>query len=164
MISSFEVNGPGPTATLTLQSTASTSMISGAGSSEAEAFVNLNGGTPLAQEYACANSGMYACQLSSVPCCSATGSFPTPNPTFTVSTGVHYTELVELFFYVVNQTTLSGTIDPDITFAPGFDSSGYSLIYSSNAPSEVPLPAAAWLILSGLGGMSLLARRRKMMA
>lgn len=158
--SSFEVIGPaGETVPVTLGLSATTQMISGSGSSEAEALLSGPSGTIL-DEYACANSGIYTCQLSNIACCSATGHFPQASYNFTVSTNTEYSEAVLLFYYVVNPTTLSGTVDPDISFAQGFNSSGYSLIYSSNAPA-VPLPATAWLLLSGLSGLGAIVWRRR---
>jgi hypothetical protein len=59
-----------------------------------------------------------------------------------------------------------GSIDPYFEFAPGFDPSGYSFIFSDGvgngpAASATPLPAALPLFATGLGAMGLLGWRRK---
>jgi hypothetical protein len=50
-------------------------------------------------------------------------------------------------------------IDPSITLDPS-NGPGYSILYSPDA-APVPLPAAAWLLLSGLGGLALMGGRRR---
>ncbi len=55
----------------------------------------------------------------------------------------------------------SAQIDPKLEIDPSWltQHPGYSLVFSSNY-APVPLPAAAWLLLSGLGGIGFLRRRR----
>lgn len=65
-----------------------------------------------------------------------------------------------------------GVLDfPDAPIAPLVDvfsgSSGVwisSVTFSTSDPSPVPLPAAAWLLLSGVGGLGAFARRRAVAA
>jgi hypothetical protein len=58
--------------------------------------------------------------------------------------------------------TYSASVDPQISFAPGFNSSGYQLIVSPDAPSSppapVPLPDSIVLMLFGLAGLLAVAR------
>jgi hypothetical protein len=52
-------------------------------------------------------------------------------------------------------------IDPSYTYFNGVRYSGSANIASITEVSEVPVPAAAWLMGSGLLGLSALARRKK---
>lgn len=56
------------------------------------------------------------------------------------------------------QGSYSAQIDPTVSFAPGFDSTGLSLVFSPNPPSSVPEPASWALVLGGLGLLALLRR------
>jgi hypothetical protein len=55
--------------------------------------------------------------------------------------------------------TFSATVDPAVVFAPGFDSTGYAITFSPD-PAPVPVPAAVWLFLGGVGGLAVLGRMR----
>jgi hypothetical protein len=53
---------------------------------------------------------------------------------------------------------VKASIDPTLGFAPGFDNSaGYTIALS---PVPTPLPAAAWLLLGGIGGLALIGCKR----
>ncbi len=59
-------------------------------------------------------------------------------------------------------TSVSAIADPVISFAPGFDATGYSIILSEgigNSPA-VPEPATLALLLTGAGAAGLVRRRR----
>ena len=58
------------------------------------------------------------------------------------------------------------SIDPHFAFAPGFDSTGFSCVFSDGIVNEVvtPLPAALPLFATGLGAVRLLGGRRKQTA
>jgi hypothetical protein len=60
-----------------------------------------------------------------------------------------------------NLGTFSASVDPSINFSSSFNSSGYSLAFSSDASPAppVPLPGSAWLLLSALGTMGIAFRR-----
>jgi len=59
----------------------------------------------------------------------------------------------------------SGFVDPYFVIDPSTpDAAGYTLTFSEgigNSPIPTPLPASAWLLLSGLGGLVVLGRKRK---
>ncbi len=158
----FEVLGPtGGSATLDLNASASTSFTpsGGGGSAEAEVtLVNPAVGMPILNQYACSNN-YYQCQLSLTP--SGSPSLSIANYSFTVPTNTVINLSTELFYYEDNGATLSASIDPNVTFAPSFNSNGDTLIYSADTVSPVPLPASFWLLLSGLGGLGVMARNHR---
>jgi hypothetical protein len=156
--SMFEVLGPvGSQANLTLTMSGSTSL-SGGGSVDANVDLVV-GGVQVFQANACSTSG-YECMQSATGSSSNAPSLSPTSYAFTVPTNTPENLDYSMYFYLVNQGLASATIDPNVTFTPGFDSAGYSLIYSSDA-SPVPLPATVWLMLGGLGGLRVLTRRHK---
>ncbi|HTW75841.1 MAG TPA: VPLPA-CTERM sorting domain-containing protein [Steroidobacteraceae bacterium] len=56
---------------------------------------------------------------------------------------------------VVGGGTGSASADPSIYFLNSTDAADYSLVFSDGIgnPAPVPLPAAVWLLLSGLAGL-----------
>lgn len=148
--SEFEVLGPDNTnATLVLTANATTSIAEsfyGSGSIDAEVAVS-NFASYAFQADAC-SSVVYECMLADQTGLPSSLSI---SHTFTVSTNTPYLLVLDMYAYQVNQGQLSASIDPNITFAPGFQSSGDTLIYSANATPPVPEPAA--LLLFGVGLM-----------
>ena len=61
--------------------------------------------------------------------------------------------------YFSGSDPISIQLSPGLTFAP---TPGLTLpeFITASSPSPVPLPATVWLMLSGLGGLGVLARRR----
>jgi hypothetical protein len=58
--------------------------------------------------------------------------------------------------------TLNGIYNGQFTNAQGlFEYQITSLTLASDIPSPVPLPASAWLLVAGLGGLGVLARKRR---
>ena len=55
--------------------------------------------------------------------------------------------------------TVNAKVDPDVTLGAGVDPSVYTLEFSADA-TPVPLPAAAWLMLSGMCGLGTFMRKR----
>jgi hypothetical protein len=92
--------------------------------------------------------------------CSGPTSFSASDD-FSVATNTIY--YITLFASgTSDQGIFSASVDPSVTFQSGFNASGDSLIFSSDiAAPPVPLPATVWLLLSGLGGLGVLARKRK---
>jgi hypothetical protein len=83
------------------------------------------------------------------------------NTSFVVSTNtINYVGLLASGITYGGGGTFSASVDPSITFDPSFNSTGYSLSYSADVmPAPVPLPASAWMMLSGLFGLGALARK-----
>jgi hypothetical protein len=53
------------------------------------------------------------------------------------------------------------SVDPVITFAPGFDSTGYSLVFSPSPSPAVPEPASLLFLGSSILGLVRMARRKR---
>jgi len=75
-----------------------------------------------------------------------------------------YVELLSESGTAYGSGMASATVDPVIAIDPTWlaENPGYTLEISSNVTQTppVPLPASAWLMLSALGGLALIGRRR----
>jgi hypothetical protein len=160
LVSPFEVVGPTSTSvSLVLSATGSTSESS---SAYAQASVDIE--DPLAG--ALSNVGASACSWSYYQCSSPTApSSFSVNQGFTVTTNKVYWVRMSVGAYgdagVSGPVLYNAVVDPNVTFDPSFNSAGFSLVYGSDvAPLPTPLPAAAWLLVSGLGGIGFLGHKR----
>jgi hypothetical protein len=82
------------------------------------------------------------------------------NYAFTVSTNTIYYVTVTAGGSS-NLGTFSASVDPSINFSSSFNSTGYALVFSSDASPAppVPLPGSALLLLSALASMGIAFRR-----
>jgi hypothetical protein len=76
------------------------------------------------------------------------------NTAFTVKGGPNYSG------YIKDSSAFAGLGDFSNTWSSP-NGAGVSHIVFYDTDAVIPLPAAAWLLLAGLGGMGLVARRRK---
>jgi fluoride ion exporter CrcB/FEX len=115
------------------------------------------------------SSDIYAAQADACIYFGATGicGAPSTSSSFSVDYQFNVTTNTPYYLTIVaqgssNNGTFSAWVDPSVVFASGFDSAGYSLIYSADAtPSPAPEPGP--LFLGGLGTIGLwLARRRQL--
>jgi hypothetical protein len=90
--------------------------------------------------------------------CSGPSSFDVKQ-SFSVATNTTYWVSIDAGG-LANYGTFSAQVDPSVTFDPSFNESGYSIVYSADAP-PVPLPSSVWLMLSGLGGLGAMVRKRR---
>ena len=67
------------------------------------------------------------------------------NFTYQVSLGV------SAYSFGGSTASIKASIDPFVSFAPGFNSNGFSIVSSPVAP--VPVPSTSWLLLSGCIGL-----------
>jgi hypothetical protein len=153
---SFEVLGPASSNVPLLYTVSGlTSASSGIGSS-ASVYAWLGSGINSPDIYsisACAFSGFASCSV-------ANNSFSVNHP-FTVETNTIYYVTIGVGG-TSNSGAFSALVDPAVTFGPNFNSSGYSIVNSADVlAAPVPLPASAWLMLTGLAGLSVMARRRE---
>lgn len=60
--------------------------------------------------------------------------------------------------------TFTATVDPSVVLDPSFNTPGYSVIFSADLspPPPVPVPAAGWLLLSGIGGLGAFLRGKRL--
>jgi hypothetical protein len=85
------------------------------------------------------------------------------NQLFSVASNTIYFVSIDAGGSNLNGGSFSAQVDPSVTFASGFNQSGYSLIYSADAPTPVPLPAAAWLFLSGSAFLGIFGKKGKLL-
>jgi len=155
---SFEVLGPANSNVPLLfaaSGSTSASSTSGIGSS-ANVYAWLGSSINSSDLYsvsACAFSGFASCNV-------ANNSFSVNHP-FTVTTNTIYYATIGVGG-TSNSGAFSALVDPAVTFGTNFNSSGYSIVNSADVlAAPVPLPASAWLMLSGLAGIGVMVRRRE---
>lgn len=162
----FEVLGGTPNEIVQLVLTAGVS-VAATGNSVGNAFVNVTaaGSTNAPSLHACTTpdlaSGSPNSCAAGLPT-SESGSF-----TFTAlanflsfSTGTYVPALDSVEISGDGETfsgagTWSFSADPMISFAPGFDSSGLSIVFSPNFPGSAPTPEPGTLLLLGSGLLGL---------
>lgn len=94
--------------------------------------------------------------------CNGKGNFFCFNNNMTPTTVLPANSTVD---YVFNVTAAAGSFPytPDFKiYWVGTKTGTYDLVSLPLAPTAVPLPAAAWLLLSGIAGIGAMARRRRL--
>ncbi|HTW75840.1 MAG TPA: VPLPA-CTERM sorting domain-containing protein [Steroidobacteraceae bacterium] len=155
----YEIVGPAGNIPVTLYISGSASTSASGPDTEALAYIMYSSGAL----YTCSSAGSIAGPTG--PC----GSEPNSGSLDSVLiTNAYTNELFDLSVQVSGSTSggpggsFSALVDPVLTLDSTWlaDHPGYSLEFSSNV-SPVPLPAAAWLLLSGLGGLGAVARKKR---
>ncbi|HEY5289188.1 MAG TPA: PEP-CTERM sorting domain-containing protein [Caulobacteraceae bacterium] len=153
----FEVLGPpGKTVQLVFTATLSSSS-SGAGGGEALALYSIGDFT--SPEFS-------SCSESPSSNACANAGYSTTSPLLVVSDFTATTGTQGYVFeglgggHGYNAGTVNISVDPTISFAPGFDAAGYSLVFSPNAIS-VPEPAVWSMMIAGLALAGAGARARR---
>ena len=156
----FEVIGPSnPSVPLIFSATGSTSVSAVVGS-YGYATASVETGSLGATIYS-----VGACSMIFYDCggTSSTVGLPSSfnvNQSLSLAAGTLYAVVIGAQGYS-NAGGFSASVDPSVTFAPGFNATGYSIVYSSDlSPAPVPLPASAWLFLTGLAGAGVMVRKR----
>ncbi len=148
----MEVVGPGPTARVVVQATGVSTPLTGAN----QILFGLSGVGLL---YQCFGYAPQTCTGG------VRGGFSV-NQELTLETSSVYTVFIQADAIVeVTNELSSGTstqsVDPTFSFAPDFDATGYSLVFSPGIVNGTPLPAALPLFATGIGALGLLGWRRK---
>lgn len=108
---------------------------------------------PLFSITACSNTdSQSSCRLNGTPSSYAVTQM------LTISANTAYKIFMTAQAGEAGGGTAGFTADPDVVFDPSFNATGYSIVFSADA-TPVPLPASAWLLLSGLLGVMLMSRR-----
>jgi len=153
---SFEVLGPANSNVPLVFTANGTTSAAAAIGSDANAYAWLGSGINSSDIFS-----VSACTYSGFDSCSASNGSFNVNHQFSVATNTLYYATIGVSGSS-NDGTFSATVDPAVTFGSNFNSSGYSIVNSADVlAAPVPVPASAWLMLSGLAGLSVMARRRE---
>jgi hypothetical protein len=95
--------------------------------------------------------------------CNATGNFYCFTAITTPTTQLPADSTLSYVFTVTTSAagSFSGYV-PDLKINWVGTNNNYDLVSQPITPTAVPLPAAAWLLLSGIAGMGAMARRRRL--